>query len=678
MAIYRLSVKHQTKGKGVTARAHAMYVAREGKYAERHVEYLGRKGDHKKRAHELEYIGHGNMPDWSKENPMGFWEAADIYERANGRVYTEILVTLPRELKRGERLELIREFVGEELGEKHVYTVAIHNPKAMDGGEQPHAHIMFSNRELDGIEREKELFFRRANDTNPELGGAKKSRAWSMDSAGHDKVSLLRESWERHANRALERAGHEVTIDRRSLQERGIEREPEPKMGPEVTQRLKRGQETEVGARVIELRDYRKSEREIENLERELKREKERVFDLRKERELRNREDENGLFFTGKKRVVPEEERQRYQRTLDLVLTKIEREDGKNEYRWKKSGKVAFTDHGDKIVFDSITPAAIKAGLQLSREKGWEGVRVEGGHEFRRENWLQGQVMGIEIVGYEARDLDFKELRRRREEEELKKKGYLERDRAVEEPHAWDRRDGLYMKASEVLIAFQVSEKEIRQEIALIEKERRDLGLHKVTDWTEKYPEALTQKQAREKAELEYNGGELGKLHSRAMALEAEFLKAEKALTDFEREQTGRGIKRYLPKYIKIRSELSREYEARRLTFNRSAEENNRVLESYDRPEHQETIEKRAVEFLKADELLQERRKDADKRLSKKHRELEFAISDQYTLRRLQDREIRIQRTKNGIQIVDALELRREVERLARQRSRGRGHGFDR
>lgn len=38
MAIYALQVKHRAKGKGVFASAHAFYIAREGKYAERRAE----------------------------------------------------------------------------------------------------------------------------------------------------------------------------------------------------------------------------------------------------------------------------------------------------------------------------------------------------------------------------------------------------------------------------------------------------------------------------------------------------------------------------------------------------------------------------------------------------------------------------------------------------------------
>lgn len=432
-------MKHKAKGQGASALEHANYVARQGKYAERgsregsgpggsHAEYLGRGGKHEKRAHELEYIGHGNMPKWAQENPMEFWDAADTYERANGRVYTEIVVALPRELSRHERQELVRDFVGDELGEKHVYTVAIHNPRALDGGEQPHAHIMFSNRELDGIQREKELFFNRANPEHPEKGGAKKSREWSRDSRENDKIEDLRSAWEAKANRALEKAGHEARIDRRTLKEQGIDREPEPKMGPEVTQRLKRGQETEKGEKVLELRNYRKQEKEISELEGELKRERAKVYNFAEEKERRSSESKDEFRFYGERRNITDEEKQKYRRTVDLVLARYEREDGNTEYRWKKSGKVAFVDKGDRITFNSNTPTAVKAGLQVAKEKGWEKVYATGSEEFRREAWTQGQLMGVEVKGYDATKAYFERVESFKKEQQLKKEQYKSRN----------------------------------------------------------------------------------------------------------------------------------------------------------------------------------------------------------------------------------------------------------
>nr|WP_252991267.1 MobA/MobL family protein [Shigella sonnei] len=78
-------------------------------------------------------------------------------------------------MTREQRIELVEDFVQKELGDRHAYQYAIHNPPgAIDGKEQPHAHIMFCERVNDGIERDPQQFFKRANSKSPERGGAKK------------------------------------------------------------------------------------------------------------------------------------------------------------------------------------------------------------------------------------------------------------------------------------------------------------------------------------------------------------------------------------------------------------------------------------------------------------------------------------------------------------------------
>ncbi|MCP2770636.1 MobA/MobL family protein, partial [Salmonella enterica subsp. enterica serovar Typhimurium] len=87
-----------------------------------------------------------------KKNPAELWKAADEFERKNGTAYREIEIALPRELTREQRIELVEDFVQKELGNRHAYQYAIHNPPgAIDGKEQPHAHIMFCERINDGI-----------------------------------------------------------------------------------------------------------------------------------------------------------------------------------------------------------------------------------------------------------------------------------------------------------------------------------------------------------------------------------------------------------------------------------------------------------------------------------------------------------------------------------------------
>ena len=64
-------------------------------------------------------------------------------------------------------------------GERLPYTLALHKGEAEtpDKPDNPHAHLMFSERGNDGIARSAEQWFKRHNPTAPARGGARKSRA---------------------------------------------------------------------------------------------------------------------------------------------------------------------------------------------------------------------------------------------------------------------------------------------------------------------------------------------------------------------------------------------------------------------------------------------------------------------------------------------------------------------
>ncbi|MFL7885812.1 MobA/MobL family protein [Proteus mirabilis] len=216
MASYHLSVKIGGKGK---AASHADYIAREGKYA-------------REKDNDLEHQESGNMPAWAAHKPSEFWKAADTFERANGCTYREIEIALPRELTPAQRLELVRDFIQQEIGDRHAYQFAIHNPRAaIEGGEQPHAHIMFSERLNDGIERDPQPYFKRANTKNPERGGAKKARFGETPTERKAYLIAQRERWADLQNKHLERYQHPDRVDARSLKAQGIEREPERHFG---------------------------------------------------------------------------------------------------------------------------------------------------------------------------------------------------------------------------------------------------------------------------------------------------------------------------------------------------------------------------------------------------------------------------------------------------------------
>ena len=217
MASYHLTAKIGPKGK---AGSHAAYISREGKYS----------GN--ERYEDLEAKGSGNMPKWAEQNPAHFWNAADEHERSNGSAYREFEVALPRELTPDQRRELVEDFVRQELGDKHAYQWAIHTPKAaLEGGEQPHAHIMYSERRLDGVERDPEQFFKRYNAKNPERGGAQKASGGKARGEMKDELLETRERWAEIQNTHLERHGHSARVDHRSLADQGIERAPEKHLG---------------------------------------------------------------------------------------------------------------------------------------------------------------------------------------------------------------------------------------------------------------------------------------------------------------------------------------------------------------------------------------------------------------------------------------------------------------
>jgi hypothetical protein len=196
MAIVHVAFKSSSKAP--PAAAHAQYIARDGQYQ--------RRGG-------VELVESGNMPEFAQADPHAFWVAADAHERANGRAYTEIQIALPRELNPAQREELARETTRELMGDRFAYTMAVHVPLAKDNIDQPHMHLMFSERAVDATTRElaEDRFFKR--------NGAKKDPAWN----DRNKPEEVREKWVEMMNHAMERAGQEQRLDARSWADQGRE-----------------------------------------------------------------------------------------------------------------------------------------------------------------------------------------------------------------------------------------------------------------------------------------------------------------------------------------------------------------------------------------------------------------------------------------------------------------------
>ena len=221
MAIYHLNASTGSRSGGQSATAKADYVARAGRYS--------------KERDEVALIESANMPGWVKDGrgraanaALDYWRQADKAERANGVLFRQVEFALPVELSKAERHALARQFADKLAavdGGHLPYTLAVHEKPG-----NPHAHLVLSERINDGIERDRDQFFKRAavKGRDPASGGARKA---DIASRRGDWLAETREQWADVANAALER--HGVRIDHRSLVEQNIDRQPTEHLGPQ-------------------------------------------------------------------------------------------------------------------------------------------------------------------------------------------------------------------------------------------------------------------------------------------------------------------------------------------------------------------------------------------------------------------------------------------------------------
>jgi hypothetical protein len=258
MSLYRFSVKHLGR---LTARApvaqHVAYIMREDDYApaQAHLQYVMRESETTRSREDLVQKAWQNLPVWAADSPATFFAAAEQYERANGRFATTWEIALPRALGRAEQLETVRAFLETQFGNRHPYAWAMHESHASDGGTNPHVHVLFSARTLDGLDRSPQQFFRRYNPDTPARGGAQK------DPVLHERQAIgrQRQAWADVANWVLEQAGVEARIDPRSLADRGIDRVPEPRLAPyHSTQAKYYGRFTSAWEHTLDAREVRR------------------------------------------------------------------------------------------------------------------------------------------------------------------------------------------------------------------------------------------------------------------------------------------------------------------------------------------------------------------------------------------------------------------------------------
>ncbi|MBP0617804.1 Ti-type conjugative transfer relaxase TraA [Jiella mangrovi] len=160
------------------------------------------------------------------------WNTVDVSDRRlNARLAREMTLALPSELSNQQNVELIRDFIAEHVTAKgYVADWAFHHPdRAMHN---PHVHMMTTVAPLteDGFGRKSIPVLDENGDPLRTAKGKLVTRQWA---AQKDELYAWREGWAEQVNLALARNGHEVRVDHRSHEDRGItDLEPTLHHGP--------------------------------------------------------------------------------------------------------------------------------------------------------------------------------------------------------------------------------------------------------------------------------------------------------------------------------------------------------------------------------------------------------------------------------------------------------------
>lgn len=226
MAIFHLSAKTVSRGKGQSAIAKAAYNARDKIRDEQ-------TGELKNYARFSEVVYSAifapkDAPAWTRDRQTLWNEVERGEKRKDAQLSREITLGLPHELTADQRRQLLTDFVREQFVRPGmVADVNIHAPGGKGDDRNHHAHILLTMREI-----------------GPD-GFGPKVREWNS----RERLEKWREAWERTQNRYLERHGHAARVDRRTLEAQGIDREPTTHLGPQAfAMEQRKGMETERGA----------------------------------------------------------------------------------------------------------------------------------------------------------------------------------------------------------------------------------------------------------------------------------------------------------------------------------------------------------------------------------------------------------------------------------------------
>ena len=240
MAIYHLSVSNVSRASGSRATATLSYITGKRVHDERRDETYdyGRK-ERVIESHTL--LPEGAPAEW--RDPERLFNGIETHEKGRtARPAKKIVVALPREFTPAQRVQALEGFIRENLtSDGYAATYAIHEDRE---GNNPHAHILVANRQIDPktgdwarLKQRMEYVLdengERVPLTDPETGRQKTDkrgrRQWKRRSVSLNpldrkaKLQSLRESWADTCNALLPETAR---IDHRNLEDQGSDLEP--------------------------------------------------------------------------------------------------------------------------------------------------------------------------------------------------------------------------------------------------------------------------------------------------------------------------------------------------------------------------------------------------------------------------------------------------------------------
>jgi Ti-type conjugative transfer relaxase TraA len=368
MAAYRMAVQVLSRARGASAVAGAAYRRGERLYDERlgvEHDYSGRGG-----VEYREVMLPASAPI-EYANSETLWNAVEqVEKRKDAQLAREFQLNIPHELNPEERASLVRAFLSRRVAEGMIADFAIHRPSRGGDSRNYHAHVMVTLREVDS-----EGFGLKVTDWN-------------------DRSELVRwrEEWARDCNHFLEIAGLSTRVTHLSYAARGIDREPEPKLGSYATFLERMGVVTNAG-------EDRRAVWE-RNAQRELDR---ALGVVLHEAAVTQTPHDPNVSVSGSETVKQSARDRLLQQRYGVSALDMGLQDGwKVMRRWMggiefAAGERRVSDRGDHLFGKAGDQAEITAMLAICEAKGWTKLQFDGSEEFKFAAMKAAAARGFKV-----------------------------------------------------------------------------------------------------------------------------------------------------------------------------------------------------------------------------------------------------------------------------------------